>query len=170
MASRNRDQPTIDIGNNILYLETETERILFDTGNGVPNDDGFGGQLVANLEAQGIARESITRILLSHAHIDHISGVLLNGGDTLAFPSATVHISRAEFDYWMGEGPPLSDSDVDADMLANDIATIPPILELVCLSLQSIKSSHWVCVRRTTAMARRWTPFDFLHPGIDASH
>ena len=130
LASRNRNQPTITSGNNILYIETETDRILFDTGNGVPNF-GAGGQLFPNLEAQGITRESITRVLLSHAHSDHIGGLLLDDRTTLAFPSATVHIARVEYDYWLGGGPPFTDSDLAADVIARQAASIAPVLELV---------------------------------------
>ena len=169
LATRNRDQATLASGNNILYLETETERILFDTGNGVPDDFGFGGQLVANLEAQGIARGSITRILLSHAHTDHIGGVLLNGGDTLAFPSATVHISRAEFDYWMGEGPPFSDSDLAPDILDGQIAFIPPVLEMVCPRMTSVSDraefepNHRIAQHMDTYRLRNLAPTQAMH-------
>lgn len=92
---------------------------------------GAPGQLVGTLEAQGIGRETVTRVLLSHAHSDHLAGLLLDGNATLAFPGASVHMARAEFDYWMGAGPPFSDSDLGPERIAGQEASIAPVLEQV---------------------------------------
>jgi glyoxylase-like metal-dependent hydrolase (beta-lactamase superfamily II) len=54
------------------------------------------------LEREGIERESISTVLLTHGHYDHLGG-LLASYETLepAFPNATVYMTRLEYDYWM---------------------------------------------------------------------
>ena len=50
----------------------------------------------AALEAFGVKPESITDIVVSHAHWDHVDGADL-------FPNATVWIQREEYSYYTGE-------------------------------------------------------------------
>lgn len=103
MERRNFAADPIAVGNNLLYLETDTERILFDTGNG-PSDDGSGvGFLLPSLAAQGIPADSITTVCITHGHPDHVSGLVVDSNGTKAFPAATVYVPRVEFEYWMGQ-------------------------------------------------------------------
>ena len=55
------------------------------------------------LVAQGIAPEQISLVLLSHAHADHIGG-LLDGSGRPAFPNARIVIARQEFEFWHDSG------------------------------------------------------------------
>ena len=41
--------------------------------------------------------------MFSHAHIDHIGGVVNSGGKVL-FPNAQFYIAQSDFDYWTDEG------------------------------------------------------------------
>ena len=109
LERRNFPSDPVAVGNNILYLETDSERIIFDTGNGLAGDEGA-GFLLASLKAQGIPADTITHVLITHGHPDHVSGLVLNG--TMAFPGATVYVSRVEFDYWMA----LQEDSVAADI------------------------------------------------------
>ncbi len=62
----------------------------------------------------GIAPDSITDVIISHVHWDHLDGADL-------FPNASVWIQRAEYEYYVGaHGVPLHDAidTVDAEMLA----------------------------------------------------
>lgn len=76
--------PLLVQGNNLL--------MLFDTGVGKAD----GGKLMASLAAAGIDPIGVTDIFLSHAHNDHVGG-LINADGTLAFPRATIHISSPEW-------------------------------------------------------------------------
>jgi glyoxylase-like metal-dependent hydrolase (beta-lactamase superfamily II) len=66
------------------------------------------------LDSLGVSPASVTDIIISHVHWDHLDGVDL-------FPNARVWIQRAEYDYYVGpKGEALHDAitPVDAAMLA----------------------------------------------------
>jgi glyoxylase-like metal-dependent hydrolase (beta-lactamase superfamily II) len=68
----------------------------------------------AAVEAAGVKPETITDVIISHAHWDHVDGADL-------FPKATIWIQRNEYTYYTGEAwqPPNSHGGVFAeDMLA----------------------------------------------------
>jgi glyoxylase-like metal-dependent hydrolase (beta-lactamase superfamily II) len=81
-----------DIGN---------ERVLFDCGNGE-----FGaataGKLLENMAKAGIAPDSITAVVFSHFHGDHING-LRNKAGALAFPKAKIFVPAPEWGFWMDD-------------------------------------------------------------------
>jgi glyoxylase-like metal-dependent hydrolase (beta-lactamase superfamily II) len=80
-------------------LDTGSELILFDTGNGeFRRKDGV-GKLHSLLPAAGYAPEDIDIVVLTHGHPDHIAG-LVEGGKP-AFPNARYVFGRAEYDYWV---------------------------------------------------------------------
>jgi glyoxylase-like metal-dependent hydrolase (beta-lactamase superfamily II) len=84
---------------NITLLRDGTNTVLFDAGSGhdfMPT----AGKLPEALDALGVAPDEITHVLLTHAHPDHLWGVLDEFDDPL-FPEAEIVIGQAEFDYWM---------------------------------------------------------------------
>jgi len=77
-----------------LLVKTTDKVLLFDTGAAAL----FGptmGKLPANLAAAGIDPAGVTDIFISHAHPDHVGGLVAN--NALAFPNATIHIQAAEW-------------------------------------------------------------------------
>ena len=83
---------------NVTLVETEDRKILFDVGAGLYFLDGM-GVILDSLDEQGLAPEDITDVIFTHAHPDHIWGVL-DDFDDLLFPEAMYHIGRVEWDYW----------------------------------------------------------------------
>lgn len=81
---------TIAIGAYLIRGRGNT--VLVDTGTGGAN--GVGGELIANLARLGVGPEEIDAILLTHAHPDHIGG-LLSAAGTPAYPNATVFLAYA---------------------------------------------------------------------------
>ena len=70
---------------NVFLVIEGDRRILVDAGNGVPR-----GSLLAKLRADGVDPASITDILLTHEHRDHVGGLVGPDG-AAAFPNATLH-------------------------------------------------------------------------------
>jgi glyoxylase-like metal-dependent hydrolase (beta-lactamase superfamily II) len=91
---------TIDISYTALLIDTGKEKILIDSGWGV--DTGGNGRLFGNLERLGISRESIDKLVLTHAHADHYAGLLSKEG-ALNFPNAKHFIWRGEWEFYSGE-------------------------------------------------------------------
>lgn len=98
---------------NVLFVDLGPRKVLFDTGTSFlaldPNQQGF---LAATLAREGIARNSITDVFITHSHFDHIGGLLLSDGKTSAFPRATIHFNAVDFNFWTQENVPLSRSDL----------------------------------------------------------
>jgi glyoxylase-like metal-dependent hydrolase (beta-lactamase superfamily II) len=87
---------------NITLFRDDSRVVLFDAGSG-PNFQPSAGALIANLEVAGIDPSDVTDVLLTHAHPDHIWGVL-DDFDELAFPEATYWIGITEHDAWRDPG------------------------------------------------------------------
>ncbi|MGC6485594.1 MAG: MBL fold metallo-hydrolase [Candidatus Puniceispirillales bacterium] len=86
---------------NITYVEKDDRRILFDAGSGVNFLPGL-GELPAALDEAGVDITEITDVVFTHAHPDHIWGVL-DDFDDLAMPDATFHMARPEWDFWYSD-------------------------------------------------------------------
>ena len=75
--------------------------ILIDSGAG-----GFkqwGGRLRTRLPLAGVAPADIHTILLTHAHPDHIGG-LIDGSGEIAFPQAELVVNQREVAFWEDDG------------------------------------------------------------------
>lgn len=83
---------------NLALYRDGTNIVLFDVGSG-PDFMPSAGQLIDNLDAIGLTPEDVTHVLFTHAHPDHIWGLLDDFDDPL-FPEATFHMGRDEWDYW----------------------------------------------------------------------
>lgn len=84
---------------NVTLLRDGERTIMFDVGSG-PNFTPTAGKLDEALDALGVSRDDITHVVFTHAHPDHIWG-LLDDFDDPAFANAEFLIGRDEFDYWM---------------------------------------------------------------------
>lgn len=91
----------VEIPFNPLVVDLGDRRVLFDGGNGE-----FGaptaGKLLENMARAGIEPESITAVVVSHFHGDHINGLRNRAGDPV-FPNATVYVPEPEWNWWMDD-------------------------------------------------------------------
>lgn len=88
---------------NALVLNTGSRLVLFDSGMGTSK--AFGpttGRLLASLRQAGINPDQIDDVICTHAHIDHIGGLASAKGQRY-FRNATIHISKADYDFWTDE-------------------------------------------------------------------
>ena len=100
---------------NVALIERGDIRLIVDTGCGKL----FGpttGFLVPNLRRAGVEPESITHVALTHAHPDHIGG-LLDASGRPTFANARVFANRAEHDFWTGNPTMPKDTPFPAAMI-----------------------------------------------------
>ena len=84
---------------NVTLLRDGTNTVLFDVGAG-PDFQPTTGKLGEALAALELTPENITHVCFTHAHPDHLWG-LLDEFDEPIFVNAQHMIGQAEFDYWM---------------------------------------------------------------------
>jgi glyoxylase-like metal-dependent hydrolase (beta-lactamase superfamily II) len=101
-ASIGASSPFVTPPCNITLVRTPSETILIDVGAG-PHFMTGAGQLVDNMQAAGIDRNAITKVVFTHAHPDHLWGVLDDFDDTPMFPKASYLIAAAELDFWLDQ-------------------------------------------------------------------
>lgn len=94
-----RPEDYIDMAMNILLVKTKNRLILFDTGLGIFSDE-KSGFLLKSLQKAGFSAKDITDVFISHAHPDHIGGVV-DKQNNFVFPNAAIFISKIEYDFWM---------------------------------------------------------------------
>ena len=83
---------------NVNLLEIGERKVLFDVGSGMNFLPAL-GELPAALDAADVDISAITDVVFTHAHPDHIWGIL-DDFDDLLMPDAAYHISQAEWDFW----------------------------------------------------------------------
>lgn len=86
---------------NCYLVRGAGRTVLIDAGAG-----GFkqwGGRLKANLLLAGIQPSQIDAILLTHAHPDHVGGLMDASGEA-AFPNAELVVHEDEVGFWQDDG------------------------------------------------------------------
>jgi len=109
-AAFSPDPATITAAVTCHILQTGDRRVMIDSGAGTS----FGptaGRLAETLKTLGIDPASITDVLLTHLHPDHVGGLL--GTEGAAFANAMIHVDTAELAFW---------TDPAAESAAPDIA------------------------------------------------
>jgi len=83
---------------NVTLLQNAERTVLIDVGAGT-EFQGSAVLLLDSLDALGVAPDDVTDVLFTHAHPDHLWG-LLDDFDDLAFWNARYQMGRAEWTYW----------------------------------------------------------------------
>lgn len=95
LAAAGLPQNELTLSIQPLMVRNGAQVLLFDTGAGAV-EWAQGGKLPASLAAARVSPGRVTDIFISHAHPDHVGGLLAAGGG-LAFPNATIHLSAPEW-------------------------------------------------------------------------
>jgi glyoxylase-like metal-dependent hydrolase (beta-lactamase superfamily II) len=92
---------------NVAVVRSGGRTILIDSGLGTEFPDfPRAGQLAMRLDAAGIDPASVTDVVLTHLHMDHIGGLLVDGLRGRLRPDLRVHLAAAEAEFW--EAPDFS--------------------------------------------------------------
>ncbi|MDT5314658.1 MAG: hypothetical protein QOE74_3678 [Mycobacterium sp.] len=102
---------------NVVVVRSGGRTILVDAGLGVEFPDfPRAGQTLHRLEAAGIDPGTVTDVVLTHLHMDHVGGLLTEGLKDRLRPDLRVHVATAEAEFW--ESPDFSRTDMPAPVPA----------------------------------------------------
>ncbi len=94
-----------------LFVDTGEHRVLIDAGAGdlgahatqmfpgLDHSTSITGLLLENLRAAGVESSDIDTVIITHAHPDHVGG-MLDEDERLVFGDARYFISQEEWDFW----------------------------------------------------------------------
>ncbi|WP_415926464.1 MBL fold metallo-hydrolase [Neorhizobium phenanthreniclasticum] len=87
---------------NAVVVRSGAQTILIDAGLGLDPELNLprAGQLVKRLESAGIDLGSVTDVVLTHMHMDHVGGLLVDGVREQLRPDLRIHVAAAEVKFW----------------------------------------------------------------------
>ncbi|MCS3763144.1 MBL fold metallo-hydrolase [Bradyrhizobium centrosematis] len=86
---------------NEVVVRSGDQTILIDAGLGEEYPDfPRAGQWGQRLEAAGIDLGSVTDVVLTHMHFDHVGGLLVDGVKKRLRPDLRIHVAAAEVKFW----------------------------------------------------------------------
>ena len=87
---------------NAVVVRSGAQVILIDAGLGLDPELNLprAGQLVKRLESAGIDLGSVTDVVLTHMHMDHVGGLLVDGVKERLRPDLRIHVAAAEVKFW----------------------------------------------------------------------
>ncbi|PTD18964.1 MBL fold metallo-hydrolase [Sphingomonas fennica] len=86
---------------NVLVVRSGEQIILVDAGLG-GQFPGFprAGQFPKRLEAAGIPLEAVTDVVITHMHMDHVGGLLVDEVRNRLRPDVRIHVTSTEVEFW----------------------------------------------------------------------
>ncbi|MBB5539422.1 MBL fold metallo-hydrolase [Rhizobium giardinii] len=87
---------------NVVVVRSGDRTVLVDAGLGLDPDLNLprAGQLIKRLADAGIDLASVTDVVLTHMHMDHIGGLLIDGVKEQLRPDLQIHLAAAEVEFW----------------------------------------------------------------------
>jgi glyoxylase-like metal-dependent hydrolase (beta-lactamase superfamily II) len=87
---------------NVVLVRSGEQTILIDAGLGADPELNLprAGQTVKRLGAAGIDLGSVTDVVLTHMHMDHVGGLLVEGVKKRLRPDLRIHVAAAEVKFW----------------------------------------------------------------------
>jgi glyoxylase-like metal-dependent hydrolase (beta-lactamase superfamily II) len=124
----------LTIGMNVFLLKRKTGYALFDSGAGAAFGP-VGGKLLRGLARLGLTPADIKTIFVTHAHADHIGG-LVDASNTPLFPAAKIIAAKREIEFWNSDTADLSGMRTPAEDNAKMHTTIKGFLAAVKPNLE----------------------------------
>jgi glyoxylase-like metal-dependent hydrolase (beta-lactamase superfamily II) len=142
---------------NVAVVRSGGRTILIDSGLGSEFPDfPRAGQLAMRLDAAGIDPASVTDVVLTHLHMDHIGGLLVDGLRGRLRPDLRVHLAAAEAEFW--EAPDFSRTAMPAPVPDVLRATASRFLEVYRSQLQPFETEYEVAPGVTICRTGGHTP------------
>ncbi len=87
---------------NVVVVRSGGRTVLIDSGMGeeYPDVPRAGGLLAPRLAAAGIDLASVTDVVLTHLHVDHVGGLLADELKSRLRPNVPIHVAAAEIEFW----------------------------------------------------------------------
>src|SRR6266496_94512 len=87
---------------NVVVVRSGGQTILIDAGLGADPELNLprAGQTVKRLEAAGIDLGAVTDVVLTHMHMDHVGGLLVESVKERLRPDLRIHVAAAEVKFW----------------------------------------------------------------------
>ncbi|MFK3774951.1 MBL fold metallo-hydrolase [Pseudomonas sp. NPDC089406] len=142
---------------NVLLVRSGEQVILVDAGLG-GQFPGFprAGQFPKRLAAAGIALESITDIVITHMHMDHIGGLLVDEVKNRLRADVKVHVSATEVAFWAA--PDFSQTDMPQPVPDVLRATAKAFMQAYASKIRTFERTHEVAPGVVASLTGGHTP------------
>lgn len=97
------DDAKVPIPFTVTFAKVKDKMIMFDAGTGAQMAP-TAGTLLPNMTAAGIDPKSITHVLVTHFHPDHIFGLMAKDTNAQTMPQAEIVVPAAEYAFWTDPG------------------------------------------------------------------
>jgi glyoxylase-like metal-dependent hydrolase (beta-lactamase superfamily II) len=119
----------LELAQNALALRSAGGWIVFETGAGSIVVHANAGRLPANLDHVGIDRERVVALVPTHAHLDHVGGIMNPSGRS-NYSNAAIHLAGVELDFWLHDNRLLGRTANSAAVARKNL--VPNLDRLVC--------------------------------------
>jgi glyoxylase-like metal-dependent hydrolase (beta-lactamase superfamily II) len=85
---------------NVVVVRSSGRTVLIDAGIGEEYPEFRAGRLALRMDAAGIDPASVTDVVLTHMHFDHIGGLFADGLRGRLRPDVPIHLAAAEAEFW----------------------------------------------------------------------
>jgi glyoxylase-like metal-dependent hydrolase (beta-lactamase superfamily II) len=133
----------VDWSLNQVVVRSRGRTVLIDSGLG-KEYPGFArtGRWAERLEAAGIDLASVTDVVITHMHFDHVGGLLVDGVKERLRPDLRIHVSAAEAEFW--EKPDFSRTGMPGSFADKIRSTARHFLDEYGSKLKTFEEQHEV--------------------------
>lgn len=127
-AQNNLPSDRLEISFTPIIVNTGSELVMFDTGNGAgrrPN----AGMLKDLLSVAGYTPDQVDLVVISHFHPDHIGGLMEDGAPL--FPNARYAANAAEYDFWSPEEKLVGNTERVAKLTQSNVVPVAPKMTML---------------------------------------